>query len=127
MEHYTEDVTLSEPELGSYQLAFKGVVYRPTVNPTAVGVLLFGLRPRGIKFACKTNPEMFIYQAQRAAHILHLHANRYTVSPDGDRQLTLGKLHEWVNDAVALAPDEKAADTSRSLIIENLGPYAYDN
>lgn len=126
MEHYTENVTLSEPERGSYELVFKGVVYKRTANPTAVGVLLFGLRPRGIRFVCKTNPEMFIYQAQRAALMLHLHANRYKVLPDGPRQLTLEKLHGWVNDAVALAPDDESAQSARASIDENLGPYAYE-
>jgi len=57
MKHFKEDVLLSETENGTYQLEFKGVKYRPTDNPTSAGVLLFGLRPKGIRFDCKTNPE----------------------------------------------------------------------
>ncbi len=127
MEHYKVDVLLCEPTKGSYQLFFKGIGYKPTDNPTAAGVLLFGLRPRGIKFKCKSNPECFISLAQGAAYMLHLHANRYKVSADGPRQLTLEKLHEWVNDAVALAPDDESAQSARDLINENLGPYAYED
>ena len=125
MKHYTEDVTLSEPELGSYQLVFKGVHYKPTVSPIAVGVLLFGLRPRGIKFLCKTNPQVFISNAHQAAQMLHLHANRHKLSGKSRKYLALEDLHKWVSDAVALAPDEDSAELARALINENLGPYAY--
>ena len=62
-----------------------------------------------------------------AVYMLHLHANRYKVSPDGPRQLTLEKLQRWVNDAVALAPDDERAQAARALINENLGPYAYED
>ena len=127
MEHYKVDVLLCEPTNGSYQLFFKGVGYRPTDNPTAAGVLLFGLRPRGIKFKCKSNPEGFIFLAQQAAHILHLHANGDKVTSDGQRRVPLDDLHRWVTDAVALAPDEESAQSVRDLINENLGPYAYED
>jgi hypothetical protein len=59
--------------------------------------------------------------------MLHLQANRFKVSPKGPRQLTLEKLQRWVNDAVALAPDEERAHSARDLINENLGPYAYED
>lgn len=127
MEHFKEDVLLSETEDGTYQLAFKGVRYKPTDNPTAAGVLLFGLRPKGIKFRCKGSPETFMFLAQHAAHILHLHANGDKVTLDGQRRIAPTDLHEWVNAAVALAPDEHNAEIARTLIDENLGPYAYDD
>ena len=125
MEHYKVDVLLCEPTKGSYQLFFKGIGYKPTDNPTAAGVLLFGLRPRGIKFKCKSNPESFIFLAQHAAYIMHLHANGDKVTSDGQRRVPLADLHRWVNDAVALAPDEESAQSARDLINENLGPCAY--
>lgn len=127
MEHFTDDVLMRETEYGTYQLVFKGVSYRPTDNPTAAGVLLFGLRPKGIRFECKTNPQVFMFHAQHAAHILHLHANGDKVTLDGHRRLTLADLHNWVNEAVALAPDWYAAEAARKLVNENLGPYAYDD
>lgn len=127
MEHYTEDVLLSEPKPGAYQLKFKGICYKPTNNPTAVGVLLFGLRPKGIRFQCNSNPGTFMLLAHHAAHILHLHANGDRVTLDGHRRIALANLHEWVNDAVALAPDESSAEAARKLINENLGPHAYDD
>jgi len=125
MKHFKEDVLLSETENGTYQFQFKGVKYRPTDNPTAAGVLLFGLRPKGIRFHCKTNPESFMFLAQHAGHILHLHANGDKVTLDGQRRLTLADLSRWVNEAVALAPDASRAEEVRALIDENLGPYAY--
>jgi hypothetical protein len=127
MKHFKEDVLLSETENGTYQLVFNGVRYRPTDNPTAAGVLLFGLRPKGIKFRCKRSPENFMSQAHHAAHILHLHANGDKLPLDGQRRIAVADLHEWVNAAVALAPDEHNAEAARTLINENLGPYAYDN
>jgi hypothetical protein len=127
MEHFKDDVLLSDPEHGTYQLVFKGVSYRPTDNPTAAGVLLFGLRPKGIKFTCKRSPEKFMSLAQHAAHILHLHANGDKVKLDGHRRIAPTDLREWVNAAVALAPDEHNSEIARKLINENLGPYAYDD
>ena len=127
MKHFKEDVLLSETENGTYHLVFKGVKYRPTDNPTAAGVLLFGLRPRGIRFKCNTNPQTFMFLAQQAAHILHLHANGDKVTLDGQRRLTLADLNSWVNEAVALAPDGLAAEEVRAWIDENLGPYAYED
>jgi hypothetical protein len=127
MEHYKVDALLCEPSPGTYQLFFKGVSYCPTDNPTAAGVLLFGLRPRGIKFKCIGNPEAFMVAAQQAAHVLHMHANGDKMTLEGKRRLPLLDLHRWVNDATALAPDEEASDAARVLINENLGPYAYDD
>jgi hypothetical protein len=127
MEHFKDDALLSETENGTYQLVFKGVSYRPTDNPTAAGVLLFGLRPKGIKFRSKHSPEIFMSLAQHAAHVLHLHANGDKVALDGQRRIASADLHEWVNAAVALAPDERTAEAARTLVNENLGPHAYDN
>lgn len=126
MEHFKEDVLLSETENGTYQLVFKGVRYKPTGNPTAAGVLLFGLRAKGTKFTCKRSPEIFMSLAQHAAHTLHLNANGDKLTLDGQRRIALADLHEWVNAAVALAPDVHNAEIARTLINENLGPYAYD-
>ena len=127
MKHFKEDVLLRETENGTYQLTFKGVSYRPTDNPTAAGALLFGLRPKGIRFGCKRSPEKFMPLAQHAAHILHLHANGDKLTLGGQRRIAVVDLHEWVNADVALAPDEHTAEAARNLINENLGPYSYDN
>lgn len=50
MHDFTQCGHLSEPEPGQFQLHFGSTTYRPTENATALGVLLFGLRPGGMTF-----------------------------------------------------------------------------
>lgn len=126
MKHFCEDIALGEPEPGRYQFTFKRVVYSATRDPIAAGVLLFGLRPRGIKFDCNSNPQSFLHFAYHTARILDLHANGDKLGPDGQRRLTLEELNHWVNLAVSLSPNDIVALEVRALVDENLGPYAYD-
>ncbi|OOG58062.1 hypothetical protein [Polaromonas sp. C04] len=125
--HFTKKATLTTPEPDKFQVEFNGVRYKPTDDARAVGVLLFGLRPKGISFECNRDPSVFLYFAQHVAAMLHSHANGDKVRLDGRRRVSLEDLRKWVNDAVALAPDEESAIRARALINENLGPYAYDD
>jgi hypothetical protein len=118
---------MTESSAGSFQLSFKGVDYLPTDNATAAGVLLFGLRPRGVRFVVQGSAtDMFEYFALHAAYILHLHANGDRTTADGQRRVPLEDLHRWVELGVALAPTEDTAIDARRLINENLGPSAYE-
>jgi hypothetical protein len=47
--------------------------------------------------------------------------------PEGEHRAPLETLLRWIDDAVALAPDEPSARTTRVLIIENLGPHGLTN
>ena len=125
--HYTEDALLQEATPFNYQITFKEVIYRPTAEPEVLGTLLFGLRPRGIRFYVRENFSAFFQHVTFKAHVLHLHANGKKWDANGLRLITTDVLREWVNAAVALAPDAVSAGQARKLIDENLGPYAYDD
>ena len=120
--HFTHDVTIQEISRNQYQVIFKGVTYGPTRNLTAIGVLLFGLRPQGVRYDFMAAPNTTMWLIQHAAHILHLHANGDRVTLDGQRRAEKEDLERWIAGAVELAPDEQAAGEVRRLIIENLGP-----
>lgn len=127
MTHYIVDARMTESSPGSFQLSFKGVDYLPTADATAAGVLLFGLRPRGVRFVVQGSAtDMFEYFALHAAYILHLHANGDRTTADGQRRVPLEDLHRWVELGVALAPTADTAIDARRLINENLGPSAYE-
>jgi hypothetical protein len=118
---------MTESSPGSFKLSFKGVDYLPTADATAAGVLLFGLRPRGVRFVAKgLTTDMFQYFALHAAYILHLHANGDLRTADGQRRVPLEDLHRWVELGVALAPTADTAIDARRLINESLGPSAYE-
>lgn len=120
--HFTEDATLAGGDGGLFQIAFKGVQYLPTDSATAAGVLLFGLRPRGIQFSCAQDPELFMQKAIATGYTLDWQANRHKMP--ADREPVPPKiLQMWVDAAVALAPDDATAAEARRLIIENLGPH----
>lgn len=123
MHDFTQRGHLSEPQPGFFQLRLGSTTYRPTDDATAFGVLLFGLRPEGMTFNTSTDPSAFMFLAQHAAYILHLHANGDRLTPEGERKAPLETLLRWIDDAVSLAPDEPSARTARALIIENLGPH----
>lgn len=122
--HFTEDATLTGGDGGLFQIEFKGVQYLPTDSATAAGVLLFGLRPRGVNFSCSQNPELFMQKAIVAGYTLDWQANPHKSSTDW-YPLPAETLQMWVNAAVALAPDDATAAEARRLIIENLGPHAF--
>ena len=124
-EPYKEEVFLTEPTDDMFAISFRGINYLPTDNATALGVLLFGLRPAGINFKCKSDMAVPMHLAQHAAYILHLHANGDRIMHDGTRRVPLEDLHRWVASAVALAPNAESADWTRKAIDEALGPYAY--
>ena len=124
MHNFTQSGHLSELLPGHFQLQFGSTTYRPTANATALGVLLFGLRPEGMTFNTSTDPSMFMFEVQQAAYILHRHANRDRGLPEGEHRAPLETLQRWIDDAVALASDGPSARAARALIIENLGPHA---
>jgi hypothetical protein len=122
--HFTEDATLAGGDGGLFQIEFKGVQYRHTGAAIAVGVLLFGLRPRGVKFACSQDPETFMQRAIATGHSLDWQANPHKLP--ADREPVPAKiLQMWVDAAVALAPNDASAAEARRLIVENLGPNAF--
>ena len=123
MHNFTQSGHLSEPQPGFFQLQFGSTTYKSTDNAAALGVLLFGLRPASMTFSTTTDPSTFMFIAQHAAYILHLHANGDRVTLDGERRAPLETLLRWIDDAVILAPDKTSADAARVLIIENLGPH----
>jgi hypothetical protein len=122
--HFTDDVTLTGGVGGLFQIEFKGVRYQPTDDTTAAGVLLFGLRPKGIRFSCAQDPEPFMQGAAAAGYKLHFHANRHKMA-EGMSQIPGETLETWIDSAVALAPDTDSQVEARRLILENLGPYAF--
>lgn len=122
--HFTEDAVLTGGDGGLFQIEFKGVKYRHTGAAIAVGVLLFGLRPRNVKFACSQDPELFMQKAIVAGHTLDWQANPHKSSTDWD-PLQDETLQIWVDAAVALAPNDASAAEARRLIVENLGPNAF--
>lgn len=122
---YLEDAFLVEITAGHYAIKFRGVQYRDTHNETALGVLLFGLRPSGFNFCCINDSTTVMHLMQHAAYILHLHANedRFTIA--GERRISQEELQRWIALAVDLAPDTESAAFVRKCIDEALGPYAY--
>jgi hypothetical protein len=122
--HFTEDATLTGGDGGLFQIEFKGVKYRQTPAAIAVGVLLFGLRPRGVKFACSQDPEPFMQKSIATGHAMDWQANPHKM-PAGREPVPAKILQMWVDAAVALAPDDATAAEARRLIIENLGPHAF--
>lgn len=124
-EPYKEEAFLVETEPDRYAILFRGIAYKSTDDVTALGVLLFGLRPAGFNFRCIGDPSVALHLMQHAAHILHLHANGERYMGDGTPRISLADLHSWVRSAVALAPDPKSAAWTRKVIAEALGPFAY--
>ena len=122
--YFTEDATLTGGDGGLFQIEFKGVKYRQTPAAIAVGVLLFGLRPRGVKFACSQDPEPFMQKSIATGHAMDWQANPHKM-PAGREPVPAKILQMWVDAAVALAPDDATAAEARRLIIENLGPHAF--
>ena len=120
--HFTQDAAIKEISPRRFQVHFNDVVYGPTNNLTAIGTLLFGLRPRGIAYDFLGKATTTMWLIQRAAYILHLHANGDRVIRDGERCAMREDLERWIADAAALAPDEATATEVRRLIIDNLGP-----
>ena len=124
-ERYKEEAFLIETTPGHYAIKFRGVQYRDSTSETALGVLLFGLRPSGFNFRCTTDPAVTMHLMQHAAYILHLHANGDRFMNTGERRISLEDLHRWIALAVDLAPDADSAVFVRQCIDEALGPYAY--
>lgn len=121
---YRDEAFLAADKSG-YSLTFRGIAYKKTSSETALGTLLFGLRPAGINFKSDHDIAVSMQLMEHAAYILHLHAtgSRYTL--DGQRRVPLADLNCWVSDVVALARDAGAAEWSRGCINEALGPNAY--
>ena len=62
---------------------------------------------------------------QRAAYVLHLHANGDRFKSTGERRISHEELRRWVALAVNLAPDSESAAFVRKCLDEALGPYAF--
>ena len=122
---YIDDAFLIEGDTDTYAIKFRGVQYRDTADVTALGALLFGLRPAGFDYRCKSDPEIAMRLMQNAAYILHFHANNDRFVPTGERRIDDEELRDWVARAVELAPDEESATFVRKCVDETLGPYAY--
>lgn len=122
---YKEEAFLIEITSGHYAIKFRGVQYHDTTNETALGVLLFGLRPSGFNFRCIHDSAGGMHWMQHAAYILHLHANGDRYTQTGERRIALEELHQWIALAVELAPNSESAAFVRKCIDETLGPYAY--
>lgn len=121
---FKEDALLTQVGPGEYKISFKGIEYLPTKRPEVLGALLFGLKPKGLRFEnCGQHPGVFLQIATKAGYALHLHANRKRLA--APEPIPGKTLLEIVGDAVALAPNPDAADTARALILENLGPHAF--
>lgn len=121
---YSEDAFLIENETDAYSIHFRGVKYTATQNVTALGVLLFGLRPAGFNFRCKNDPAIAMQLMQHAAYILHLHANGDRHTQVGERRISNDDLQAWIAAAVDLAPDSESAGFVGQCIQEALGPWA---
>lgn len=124
-ERYKEEAFLIETTPRHYAIKFRGVQYRDSTSETALGVLLFGLRPSGFNFRCINDPAATMHLMQHSAYILHLHANGDRFTKTGERRMSLDDLHRWVAMAVDLAPDAESAVFVRTCLDEALGPYAY--
>jgi hypothetical protein len=101
------------------------VQYRESINDTALGILMFGLRPSGFNVRCSTDPAAAMRWMQRAAYILHLHASGDRFMDTGERRISLDDLHQWVALAVDLTPDADSAVFVHQCIDEALGSYTY--
>ena len=124
-ERYKDEAFLIETTPGHYVIKFRGVQYRDSANDTALGVLMFGLRPSGFNVRCSTDPAAAMHWMEHAAYTLHLHANGDRFMHTGERRISLKDLHRWVAMAVDLAPDAESAAFVRMCIDEALGPHAY--
>jgi hypothetical protein len=124
-EPYKEEAFLVETEPDRYAILFRGIDYKFTDDVTALGVLLFGLRPAGFNFRCIGDPCVAMHLMQHAAHILHLHANGDRHTADGSRRISEADLSKWVESAADLAPTPDDADFVRDCVDAALGPYAY--
>jgi hypothetical protein len=122
---YAEEAFLIENEPGSYSISFRGINYLASNDLTALGALLFGLRPCGFNFRCQRDPSVPMHQMHQTAHILHLHANGDRNFPDGSRRISEVDLTKWVESATGLAPTAHAADFVRGCVDAALGPYAH--
>jgi hypothetical protein len=122
---YREEAFFIETATNTYAVKFRGVLYRDTADLTALGVLLFGLRPAGFDYRCKSDPEISMRLMQNAAYILHFHANNDRFVPTGERRIDDEDLRDWVARAVELAPDADSTTFVRKCVDEALGPYAY--
>nr|WP_315232436.1 hypothetical protein [uncultured Albidiferax sp.] len=125
-EPHKEEAFLIETTPRRFAIKFRGVQYPESINDTALGVLLFGLRPSGFNFRCINDPAAAMHLMQHVAYILlHLHANGDRFTQTGERRISLEDLHRWTALAVDLAPDADSAVFVRKCIDEALGPYAY--
>ena len=122
---YKESAFLVETATNTCAVKFRGVQYRETSDITALGVLLFALRPAGLDFHGKHGLGAAMHLMQHAAYILHLHANNDRHTQTGERRIEGEDLRGWVARAVELAPDEEGATFVRKCVDEALGPYAY--
>ena len=121
---YAEEAFFVETEPDMYAIKFRGVQYAATKNLTALGVLLFGLRPAGFNFRCIHDPESAVHLAQHAAYILHLHANGDRHTRSGERRISDEDLRAWIASAIGLAPDADTAAFVLKCLEQALGPWA---
>lgn len=124
-QHFTQDALLTSTGPGEFRVTFKGVEYLPTRNADAMGALLFGLRPKGIKFDCNEPPQEFLQLAGDRGYALHCYANRGRSAEDNkllSTSVVTQQIAAEVDAAVALAPTAKDRKRTRELIVENLGP-----
>jgi hypothetical protein len=122
---YQDEALLIETDPDRYSLWFRGVTYNSTLDVTALGVLLFGLRPSGLNILCIGDPSVAMHLTRHAAHILHLHATGERFTADGSRRISEANLAEWIESAADLAPTNSDADFVRDCVDSALGPDAY--
>ena len=122
---YKESAFLVETAANTCAVKFRGVHYRETSDITALGVLLFALRPAGLDFRGKHGLGAAMHLMQHAAYILHLHANNDRHTQTGERRIEGEDLRDWIARAMSLAPDAESAAFVRMCIDQALGPYAY--
>ena len=115
--HFTQTGRLLETNPGNYQLTFAGATYRPTGSVTALGMLLFGLRPSVVYFDAEQNPVKFLDECIYQAQELQLLAGSVHGISEADRAFTVGLMEL----AAGLAPDAATAAVARELMLENLG------
>ena len=114
-------------EEGIFTFIYDGVTYRPTDNFQALGILLFGLQPKGFEFHCKTDPRP-CQQAMLAAGMeFHRHANGDKWLEHGTLRFTPERLIEWIDAAADLAPTLEAKQDVIKAVMRNLGPFAFDD
>lgn len=126
MKNFSQEAFLTQQHGDSrYQITFKGITYKPTANANALGALLFGLQPAGVRFDCKTDPKYFMYFARHAALILHLRANGPRPTLEKLKRVPLSDIKCWVTEAASLAPTDALARDVKALIDATLGPRAW--